>query len=325
MAPPEDATAIRRKPKPSVPAAEPMAHANAGTKTRPDFSENQVRLEGAQASRLPVPDLPNKRENGPQPQTRPKRSSLMRRASERDASDSNGPSTAGAPTLPVRRDLDRQELTHSLIHAANVRQTDVTAPGFDGIPLMPGIEPTPGGESAALISQTAASPDLKRTLRGVDRSAEPGNAAIPMPRAERTRLGGAKTIVHRISSPDVQRNIQAGIAMNGIVSGVQRTTGSTGTDREKLNVASNGRRNNSRDERVQRVVAPAPGPAAVLSMSPLADSITGSAKSTPAVAGSRKFTGEEIDYLSSKVYIYIKRRLMLDRERSGNPGFALWR
>ncbi|MCI0791649.1 MAG: hypothetical protein J4O02_07760, partial [Chloroflexi bacterium] len=91
----------------------------------------------------------------------------------------------------------------------------------------------------------------------------------------------------------------------------------------KLNVASNGRRNNSKDERVQRVVGP--GPAAVLSMSPLADSITGSAKSTPAVAGSRKFTGEEIDYLSSKVYIYIKRRLMLDRERSGNPGFALWR
>jgi hypothetical protein len=38
----------------------------------------------------------------------------------------------------------------------------------------------------------------------------------------------------------------------------------------------------------------------------------------------REFEPEEIEFLASKVYSYIKRRLAVERERHGRPGFPLW-
>ncbi len=39
----------------------------------------------------------------------------------------------------------------------------------------------------------------------------------------------------------------------------------------------------------------------------------------------REFNSQEIEFLASKVYPYVKRRLGVERERHGRPGYALWR
>jgi hypothetical protein len=38
----------------------------------------------------------------------------------------------------------------------------------------------------------------------------------------------------------------------------------------------------------------------------------------------KKFTPTDIEFLSSKMLTYIKRRLNDDRERHGRPGFSMW-
>ena len=38
----------------------------------------------------------------------------------------------------------------------------------------------------------------------------------------------------------------------------------------------------------------------------------------------KKFTPKDIEFLSSKMFTYIKRRLSDDRERHGRPGFSMW-
>jgi len=38
----------------------------------------------------------------------------------------------------------------------------------------------------------------------------------------------------------------------------------------------------------------------------------------------KKFTPKDIEFLSSKMFTYIKRRLNDDRERHGRPGFSMW-
>jgi hypothetical protein len=41
--------------------------------------------------------------------------------------------------------------------------------------------------------------------------------------------------------------------------------------------------------------------------------------------GPRDFTSDEMDFLASKMYAYIKRKVSQEKERHGRPGFALWR
>ena len=40
--------------------------------------------------------------------------------------------------------------------------------------------------------------------------------------------------------------------------------------------------------------------------------------------GPREYSADEIEFLASKVYRYIKNKLAVERERHGRPGFALW-
>ena len=38
----------------------------------------------------------------------------------------------------------------------------------------------------------------------------------------------------------------------------------------------------------------------------------------------KKFTPADIEFLSTKMFTYIKRKLNDDRERHGHPGFSMW-
>lgn len=39
----------------------------------------------------------------------------------------------------------------------------------------------------------------------------------------------------------------------------------------------------------------------------------------------REMSAEDFEYLAAKVYTYFKNRVVVERERHGKPGFALWR
>lgn len=42
------------------------------------------------------------------------------------------------------------------------------------------------------------------------------------------------------------------------------------------------------------------------------------------VEPSARISGEELDYVASKVYLYVKQKMITERERHGRPGWALW-
>lgn len=86
----------------------------------------------------------------------------------------------------------------------------------------------------------------------------------------------------------------------------------------------------SRDGAVRRaptggVSAPTPIPGATFSREPVQPAQTAAVELDEAEEPLyKKFTPKDIEFLSSKVFTYIKRRLNDDRERHGRPGFSMW-
>lgn len=314
---PEEATPIRRQQRSSFPAAEPMAHVNIKTAARPDVQRLPDKTPVATQSQGPK----TVREHGPAPQrnTRPTKSSPIRRATERVTAKVNEPSAKGTSATSVQRGMDVPALTHSRRPVPNMHPVNMTIPGANKVNSTSAMEPV-------------ANATPRHTLRGVDRSAS--NLASATPRSERPVLGVAKPIVHRLSTSIPAQNAKAATngagAMNGLANGINISNNGSTPRKAQSDIAANSGSNGSKAPHVQGVVQRVLSPATEFSMNPLIGGAGetdngGNDSAISRLSPDNKFTGEDIDYLSSKVYTYIKRKLKVERDRSGNPGFALWR
>ena len=160
-----------------------------------------------------------------------------------------------------------------------------------------------------------------------------------VPKAELPRLGTVKPVVHRMTQPVSAPNPlradhgfvpDTGVADSIITNGVSQQKMQQTAAAISRSINASPVPNWSNTDQVQRAAIDAPN-SIVRAAQPAGASAVGrivapaSSQNFADLSGADKFSGEDIDYLSSKVYQYIKRRLRVDRQRSGNPGFALWR
>lgn len=313
---------VQRKATSSLPTGEPMAHSSpsdngqVGVHTQPNQSQ-RTRTNGTKPVAINRP--------APQMQAKPDTSSPIRRVAKKimpapsTTADRNGSlETSGAS---VQRSMEMPELTHSNRPVPNMQPADMTPPSLASNPVRHAA-PTP-----------ASLP--RPSLRGIDRKMANTSSANAKPQAETPKLCAAKPVVHRLAAPLSTPSVQAA---NDATSSSSTNTGSFGTSgsqrhkaQRKTGAKSSTKGNN--DQKIQRDIEGVVEPSIGAISSPIGTSISESPYVTindlddrlAKITGPDKFSGEDVDYLSSKVYQYIKRKLRMERERSGNPGFALWR
>ena len=301
----DTSTTIRRGSTSSLPAAEPMAHAAVVASVKPDV---QRLVDGAQKARIPQPT--NAHESTPRRRASHKGSSPIRRVIEMAIPQTYEPSSNGAPTSRLQRSMEGPVLTHARRPASS---TSPVAAAHGGV----------NGTHSAIEAEPTFVAEPRRTLRGVQRNVR-GLESIAVPVAERPKLGATRPIVHRKAAPVPTA------AAPIVAKGVGAVNASKRQKAQRTAVAPDGP-NGSGSKRVQRVVRESVSPSITTSTPDSVarvveePSVSEAEPTAAPISMLDKYGREDIDYLSAKVYMYIKQKLRVDRERSGNPGFALWR